>query len=551
MLKSLKIKNLATIESVNIDFNDGFTVVTGETGAGKSVFLSGLKLISGEKASSQLLRYGAKKGLAEAIFDVSKYPNILNHLNQLEIDIEDNEIIIQREINDKGKSRARINGIIVPLSTLNKLAKKLVQLHGQSEQILLKEIRTHLDIIDKYANSDKTLSLYKNQWNDLQKSIKLKHDTEARIKNLAEQKEFLEFQYKELEKANLKENEENDLDKKLQSLESSEEIGKVKQEMETIFEFSDNAILPVFRKVISQLRSLENISDEYKVLAERIQQSTIDITDIYQSFKSIKTENNFNPIFLDNLNSKMATIQRLKRKYRCDFNGLIELRNRRAKELQDLNNIDDDLTDLENEIKNKKNILNKTAQTLSDLRKNAAKQFELEIKKNLESLDMLQAEFQVNIQKTDTMENGIDKIEFLLSPNPGEKPKSLSNAVSGGELSRVMLALKTSLAHKDSIPLLLFDEVDSGISGQVGHKIGKALEKLGKFHQVLTITHLHQVASRAENQLFVDKKVIDGKTHTSIISLKGESRIKEISRMMGGDNSETALAHAKDLLNNK
>lgn len=545
MLKHLSINGFTLIAQAEVPFREGFTAITGETGAGKSVLLKSLRIVCGDKAQSTMVRTGEEKAVVEATFDISNEPQVKKILEELEIDCDD-ELIIRREITASGKSRARVGGTVVNLPDLQRLGEELIQMHGQSEQILLRDTRTHTKMLDDYAGNSELLATYSsewNEWNKIQEQIKA---TEDRAKNLAAQKDFLKFQFDELSKAALKEGEEEALEEKVNSASKQEAETRYLNEIQGMLG-GENGLLDQVQILTSKLRTLATKLPDYEDYLKSLEEVTDPYESVCKDLLRLRPAAAMSAADIDKANARIAAIQKLKRKYRTDVAGLITLTEQRKEELSSLENLDADLEELERQSKKALSALQANALKLTASRQEAAARYDQAVSAILHTLGMEKAVFTTSITSQSLSPNGADKIEFMLAPNPGEGFKSLQKAVSGGELSRVLLAIKSVMAELDQVPLLIFDEVDSGISGEVGNSIGEALRKLGKHHQVLTITHLHQVASRAVNQLAVSKDEIDGRTYTHVEELDREGRIKELSRMLGGE-SETIREHAKQLL---
>ncbi|MBR2210574.1 MAG: DNA repair protein RecN [Fibrobacter sp.] len=547
MLKQLSINGFTLIAKQEVPFHEGFTAITGETGAGKSVLMKALRLICGDRGQTSMVRTGEEKAVIEGTFDLKNLPRVKELLASLEIDSDD-ELIIRREILENGKGRARVNGAIVGLSDLEKIGDLLIQMHGQSEQLLLRDIKTHTQMLDDYAGNAKLLKDYStlwDEWNSIKSEIR---ETESRAKDLAAQKDFLKFQFDELSKASLKPGEEEELEEKVRRGSKGEIEQNYLMEIQGLIG-NDNGLLDQTQSLLSKLKSLSQKVPRY----EEELNAFLEVSDPFQSIcKDLMhrtPEKSLSEAELDKANGRIAEIQKLKRKYHTDVPGLLELVERRKQELSCIENLDSDLDELNKKLKICNEKLEKAACELSDKRKVAASTFDKAVESNLQSLGMPKAVFKTKIEEQPLAPNGKDRIEFQLAPNPGEGQKSLQKAVSGGELSRVLLSIKTVMAELDAVPLLIFDEVDSGISGEVGNRIGEALRNLGKHHQVLTITHLHQVASRANHQLSVSKAETDGRTFTSVRDLDFEGRIDELVRMLG-ENSDITREHARQLLEN-
>jgi len=547
MLKHLSINDFTLISQAEIPFRKGFTAITGETGAGKSVLMRALRMVCGDKAQASMVRTGEEKAVIEATFDISNEPQVKQVLESLEIE-NDDELVIRREILDSGKGRTRINGSIVNMADLQAVGEKIIQMHGQSEQLLLRDTRTHTQMLDDYAGNSGIIAEYSEAYHAWNSTLALIDKTEDRAKDLAQQKDFLKFQYDELSKAALREGEEEELEDKVNIASKGETERNCIREIQELLS-GDNGLLDQVQMLESRMRSLAGKLPHYEDTLNALNEVSDPFESVCKDLLRISPARTLSPAEIDRANSRIAQIQKLKRKYRTDVQGLIALAEQRKGELESIENLDADLEELTRKAEAHRQKMQKAASALTETRTEAAKKFESAVESILHTLGMPKATFKVSLEKQDFAPNGSDKIEFLLAPNPGEGVKSLQKAVSGGELSRVLLAIKSVMAELDRVPLLIFDEVDSGISGEVGNSIGDALKKLGKHHQVLTITHLHQVASRADNQLAVSKSEIEGRTCTSVSELDGEGRIDELVRMLGGE-SATVREHAKQLLEN-
>ena len=545
MLKHLSISGFTLIAQAEVPFREGFTAITGETGAGKSVLMKALHIVCGDKAQASMVRTGEEKAVVEASFDISKEPQLKALLDELEIDSDD-ELIIRREIQESGKSRARVNGAMVTLPDLQRLGEELIQMHGQSEQLLLRDTRTHTKMLDDYAGNGELLTTYASEWAEWNKIQDTIRATEERAKNLAAQKDFLRFQFDELSKAALKEGEEEALEEKVNSASKQETERRILNDIQGMLG-GDNGLLDQVQILTSKMRSLAAKLPDYEEYLKQLEEVTDPYESICKDLLRLNPSAAMSAADIDRANARIAQIQKLKRKYRTDVAGLIALTEQRKEELSSLENLDADLEELSRQSAKALYNLEATAKILGQSRREAAARYDKAVTDILRTLGMEKAVFETSITEQALSPNGADKIEFTLAPNPGEGFKSLQKAVSGGELSRVLLAIKSVMAELDQVPLLIFDEVDSGISGEIGNSIGTALKNLGKHHQVLTITHLHQVASRAQNQLAVCKEEIDGRTYTHVTELDREGRINELSRMLGG-TSDTIREHARQLL---
>ena len=545
MLKQLSIDSFALISHADVPFHEGFTAITGETGAGKSVLLKALRMVCGDKAQASMVRTGEEKAVIEGIFDISNEPKVKQILDDMGIDSDD-ELVIRREILENGKGRTRVGGSVVNLADLQNLGEHLIQMHGQSEQILLRDTRTHTQMLDDYAGNGSLLAEYAASWNAWNSVLDKIEGTKSKATELAAQKDFLKFQFDELSKANLREGEEEELEDKVNIASKGETERHCLDEIQALLG-GDNGLLDQMQLLQAKVRTLASRIPHY----EETQNALAEVSDPFESICKdllrLSPAKSLSPAEIDRANARIALIQKLKRKYRTDVAGLIALTEQRKQELESLENLDADIEELSRQMEKHRAAMELAAKRLTEKRTEAALRFDTAVQGMLRTLGMPKAIFKTSVEKANYSANGADKIEFTLAPNPGEGAKSLQKAVSGGELSRVLLAIKSVMAELDKVPLLIFDEVDSGISGEVGNSIGEALKNLGKHHQVLTITHLHQVASRAKNQLSVSKQVVDDRTYTSVKELDNDGRIEELVRMLG-DNSATVREHAKQLL---
>ena len=547
MLKQLSIDSFALISHAEVPFHGGFTAITGETGAGKSVLMKALRMVCGDKAQASMVRTGEEKAVIEGIFDISNEPKVKKIVEDMGIDCDD-ELVIRREILENGKGRTRVGGSVVNLADLQNLGEHLIQMHGQSEQILLRDTRTHTQMLDDYAGNGGLLAEYTASWNAWNSILDKIEGTKNKATELAAQKDFLKFQFDELSKANLREGEEEELEDKVSIASKGETERHCLDEIQALLG-GDNGLLDQVQILQAKVRTLASRIPHYEDTLNALAEVSDPFESICKDLLRLSPAKSLSPAEIDRANARIATIQKLKRKYRTDVAGLIALTEQRKQELESLENLDADIEELSRQMEKHRAAMELAAKRLTEKRTEAALRFDTAVQGMLRTLGMPKAIFKTCVEKANYSANGADKIEFTLAPNPGEGAKSLQKAVSGGELSRVLLAIKTVMAELDAVPLLIFDEVDSGISGEVGNNIGEALRNLGKHHQVLTITHLHQVASRAQNQLSVSKAESDGRTFTSVAELDNEGRVDELARMLGG-NTETIREHARQLLEN-
>jgi DNA repair protein RecN (Recombination protein N) len=547
MLKHISIKNLALIANAEISFSNGFWAITGETGAGKSVFLSALKLLCGAKAVAGQVRNGEEKATLTGSFEIENLTDAKEFLKSREIDFEDDELEIQREIFSNGKSKARINGVIASQSDLQELGEMLVQLHGQSEQTLLRDVRAQQKLIDAYCGNDDLLQKCRElfeEWSAVNKKIE---ECRQNAESVAQQREFLEFQLNELKNANLRANEEEECERIVQESAGGEFKRKMSNECLELL-IGETGISKLLGELVSRLQKLESkCGDAPK--SEPAADAEDYFNNLVLELKKLGKEEVYSAEQIEKANARIALIQKLKRKYKADLNSLIELRERRKRELESLENSDSDIEELQKKANKLRLELEKTSAELSKKRRAGAKKLDSEVENTLHALSMPTAVFSTRWTSLENLAaSGAEQGEFWIAPNKGEGEKPLRQSASGGELSRVLLSFKRVIAERDKVPILVFDEVDSGISGEVAHKVGECLQELGKYHQVLTITHLHQVAALADGQFCVRKIEDKKRTYTTVEPLGKEERISEIARMLGDNKSPTVLAHAVELL---
>jgi DNA repair protein RecN (Recombination protein N) len=558
MLRELKIRNLAIIESADLSWQSGFTALTGETGAGKSILLNALKIILGAKVKPDLIRQGADKLKVEAIFDVPPSKELRAALERLEIDPEGDELILERELGASGKNRCRVNGSVVNASALEEIGAHLVDLHGQHHQQSLLNPETHLAFLDGYAGlSDEAATYYRcyRDWKETGDRLKAAEEEAARLR---EQGEFLRFQLKELDKAPLAPGEEDKIESELKMLSGLEKISEGLQGSLSLLEGEEGDLLGTLARLEKELHQLGKFlaPNPFDVHLQSLDGARSSLSDLRQALRSFRLPQSADAGRLDDLNSKLALIQRLKSKYHADLDGLIALREKRRGELDRFDNSDADIKDLRDRLSETFAKAAALAKVLSGKRAKAGRDFDAAVNKHLQGLGMEGASFSTRIEgvtpeagnPVSLSSAGCDRVEFFLAANPGEPAKALRQIASGGEISRIMLAIKSVLAETDPRPLLVFDELDTGIGGVTANRVGQSLKELAKHHQLLVITHLHQVAAQAEHQCKVVKELEGGRTVTRVNALSSKERVQELARMMGDESSSATLKHARELL---
>jgi len=564
MLEYLRIRNFALIEDLKINFGKGFNVLTGETGAGKSIIIGAIGAILGEKVEQDAVRAGSEKSIIEAFFNIKDNFEAQKILKDSGIDfIEDEPIIIRREIFSEGRNRNYINSTPVPLSKLKELGNFLIDIHGQHEHQVLLKVNTHIQFLDKFGKLDKEREEFENEF---KKYLGLKNKLEKLLMNEKEKNrmmEFLKYAIDEIDKANLKIGEDIELEKEFLILSNQEKIFEAIQKS---YEFLyDNDVSASFNieNSINALAEVEKFDSNIVNIKQKLEEAYYQIEDVIGLIRNYKTGFEFSPERLNEIIERMELIKRLKKKY---GDTIEEILNYRDKAVEDLNLIEQSEEEIEKtklEIENIKVKLGNLALNLSGRRKVVAKLLEEKIENQLQELEMANTKFKVDInyiedeqgiiefegRKLKVKEDGIDNVEFLISPNLGEELKPLRKIASGGEMSRIMLALKTILGEVDNIDTLIFDEIDVGIGGKTSDKVGRKLKSLGKFKQVISVTHQAQIARFADKHFVVSKRVSGNRTLTEVREVLGNDKVYEIARMLAGANiTDTTLKHAKELL---
>lgn len=549
MLKHLFIQNYAIIEMLDLDFQSGFTVLTGETGAGKSIILGALGLIMGRRADTKVLYIPDKNCIVEATFDQIPVP-LLALLKEQEI-IIDQELIIRREILISGKSRAFVNDSLVNLNTLNEIGSNLIEMHQQFDILDMFQTKHQMHIIDVMAENYPTINQYNHileNYNGInQKLNKLKS---SRSKSLQEM-DFIRFQLEELEKLNLQAGEQETLEKESAFLSNAEEIKKVTYEVNQILENQDQSIVNVLRQLNQKFSSLTKIDSTFENLYERIDVTIEELKDISTSCEDISENLDFNPKRLEEIDERLSHIYRLQKKHEVlSVDELLEKQNQLNQQFVSVESMDEVIQNLESELKLVSDELTQIANKIYQNRLAVTTEFENKVQKGLANLGMEHSKIQVQITHTDSIqENGFDLLEFYFAPNKGSQYLPLKDIASGGETSRLSLVIKSMIADQLNVPTLIFDEIDLGVSGEIAGKMGRILKSLSRQLQLISISHSAQIAALADHHYFIYKQEHDHRVATNIKILDGPQRILEIAKMLSGDNpSEVAMATAKELL---
>ena len=550
MLRELLIENLAIIEKLNLEFGDGLITLTGETGAGKSIILSGINLLLGEKASVDMLRSGENMLVAQGVFEINEEQK--TELEKLDIDTEDNEVIIRRTLDAKGKEKSFVNGARVPRSKLKEVMKTLVDIVGQHSHQMLLNRENHIKLLDKFIEEEA-----KNVRIKLEESLEKFNNVDVKIKEIekekketADKKEFYEFQLDEIEKANLKKDEDIELEAEYKKLFNA---GKIKEKLSMSGFYLKNDEVNALSVIYSCKKNIESIVDcgkEFEDIYEQLERIYYDLEDCASTIEQIESDIEIDENRLDAVVERLNIIEKLKNKYGSSIDEVLEYGKTISQKLRTL---EDNNFEVENLLKEKEKFREdywKYAKELRDIRKRFMKKIEENLGKELDFLNMKDAKLDIKLEEKDIMtKNGSDAIEFFIATNIGQPSKPLQKIASGGEVSRIMLALKVIFSHVDNIPILIFDEIDTGVGGETVRKIADKLKEIGRNAQVICITHSPAIASKANEQYYIKKTSKDGETFTSVKKLSYEERISEIARMLAGENvSEAVIEHAKELL---
>lgn len=553
MLSHLQIKNFALIDDLSIELGDGFNVLTGETGAGKSIIIDAITAILGERISSEMIRTGADKAVVEAAFDLSGNERAHSKAAELGFDMEDGMLLISREISSTGKSQCRINGRLSTISMLKELTSGLIDVHGQHEHQWLLDAQKHLDILDQWCGPEavelrsKTAELYSNLRKLKDELEQLKRDERERARLL----DLYEFQRNEIEAAKLSAGEDEELMAERSRLANAEKLHELASEIYSVLSGSglESGASDLLSSALSQVQSMAALDESLSSVVQDIETALYAAEQAQTAIRAYRDDIEFNPEKLEAVEERLDLIRTLKRKYGDTIEEINAYGAEVAGKVAGLANSEERAAELTEQIEKVEDELLGVARRLSDLRKVRASEFAKAVEAELADLAMSSTRFDVSFTECEPGSRGIDAVEFVISPNPGEPLKPLAKIASGGETSRVMLALKTVAAGADKVPTLIFDEIDTGIGGRTAQILGQKLAVVAQMAQVMCVTHLPQIASRANHHYSVEKSVKGDRTLVSIRLLKNDDRVDEIARMLGGtEDSQTAAQHAREML---
>ena len=552
MLKQLYIKNFTLIDELDITFHSGFSVITGETGAGKSIILGALHLLLGARADSKQIKNGSSKCVVEAHFDLSHY-GLETFFDEFGIDYDAKDCIIRREVNDNGKSRAFVNDTPVALTTMRELGEQLIDIHSQHQNLLLQKEDFQLNVVDIIADNAQLRQSYLQAYNEYHKATKRFNDFQEASQKSKENEEFLRFQFSELDKAKLVAGEDEELEQQSRTLSHVEDIKSALYDASSALSSEDGGCVEKTKNASSRLHDITEVFPEIKDVDERLSSAYIELKDIAQEIERKLEDVDFDPRQLDEINSRLDLIYALEQKFHASsVDELINEYKRLQDELASIDGGDEQLEQLQQEMQEKYDVAMKLARKLSDARKKAAQKVEEGLKQRLVPLGIPNVKFKIEFKERDCSPSGIDKVSFLFSANNSTALQPVSQVASGGEISRVMLSLKAMISGAVKLPTIIFDEIDTGVSGRVAEKMAQIMKEMGDNHrQVLSITHLPQIAAIGATHYKVSKEETAQGTISHMQMLTEQERIEEIAQMLSGsDISEAAIANAKTLLKN-
>jgi DNA repair protein RecN (Recombination protein N) len=548
VLSLLRIKNLALVEELEWQMGPGFIAVTGETGAGKSIIIGALQLLLGERADKSLIRTGADLCTVEAVFSGSDLQRLNPQLVEAGIEPCENDLIIKRSFSATGGTRQFINGSLTTLSILKKLGDDLVDLHGPHDHQSLLSPETQLRLIDSFARAEDQLEEYRKHYRQLQALVS-EHAALNTAETAREQElDLLRHQISEIKSANLVADEEEDIEKRYKLASNSKRLIELAGAIANKLSEADDSVLSQLAETQRLLRELEKTDSSIAQLSSAHAASVVELSEIARALSAYAEKLDLDPQQLASLEQRVSLFETLKRKYGGSIAEVVAFGERAAERMRKIEGRDVELERLAKEIENVRMQMNRVGDALRKLRRKAAPKLSENIRRNLRDLGFRQSEFEAKLSVLDEPRpSGFDAVELLFSPNPGEPLKPLRAIASSGEISRLMLAIKSALAAHDAIPLLVFDEIDTNVGGEIAHAVGAKMQTLGRDHQVICITHLPQVAATASSHFVVTKDVTRGRTFSSLREVTGKGRQEEIARMLGG-KSESALKLAASLL---
>ena len=551
MLRHLTISNIALIDKLSLDFEEGFSALTGETGAGKSILIEAVGLALGERAYRESIRTGAQKGSVEALFTVQEGTPAAEYLLEHEL-YDGEEVVLYRELYMSGKSVCRINGTLVSAAELKTVGDLLVDMHGQHAHQSLLNDKTHLGLLDAFAESDRDGLMTRMQQERRQAldARSAREKLQSSLKERARRLDVIAYELKEIDSAQLQPGEEEQLETRKKQLQN---FAAIEENLQAAYDalYEEQGALNQISEAKRCLSALGEYGEEYQAAAQQTEEAYYSLEDVAYSLRDALNGLSFDPNALDEIESRLYQIEQLKRKYGANIEEILEYGETLRAEQAELLGGEDRLTELEQAEQAAISAFTADARLLSERRKAGAQRLKQAIEANLKDMGMPFASFSAGfspLSPEDLSENGVDEMSFLFSANKGEPEKPLVRVASGGEISRVMLAFKAALSHADAIDTLIFDEIDTGISGLIANSVAKKMQELSRAHQLLCVTHLAQIAARADRQYYIYKETLGESTRSAVKPLSEEERPAELARIMGSVNDPLAIQHARNLL---
>lgn len=551
MLKRLSISNYALIDQLEIDFEQGLTIITGETGAGKSIILGALSLILGERADSTSIRDKERKTVVEATFSIEDY-NLEVFFRDNDLDYFDDELIVRREINPNGRSRAFVNDGVVALSTLKELMTRLVDIHSQHSNMLLSRPAFQLSILDNIAGDDEELNDYRGLYNEYKATEHQLQELRDNYDRNRSEEDYLRFQLGQLQETNLRHDEDEELEQQQRRLANATSLKEDLWKVINTLNSEDNSVLDQLQEVRNTLATAEQNLDEIAGMSERVSNALIDLKDIAQSVGTIEESLNSDPAALQQVEERLNTIYSLERKHNAKtVNELLKLQEVYEQRLAAIDSSEERITQIQEMLESQRSAAMQLAHTISDRRNKAAGEFAATLQPLAQNLGMKNLQFHIDFKPVALNANGCDSVEFLFAFNKNQELMPVKDTASGGEISRLMLCIKSVIARSMNLPTIIFDEVDTGVSGEIAHKIGDMMGEISHKIQVIAITHLPQVAAHGDSHLRVFKTDTATQTVTSVQRLSDEEHVTEIARMLSGSElNQAAIDNARALINN-
>ena len=549
MLVELAVEQIAIIERLNLRFEPGLNVLTGETGAGKSILIDALSLALGERAEAEMLRAGAERAQVTAVFDVSASPRLLARMQELGVVPEEGLLYLTRELFAGGRSQARINGRPVPVATLKAVGDLLVDLHGQHQHQSLFHTSEQMRFLDEWCGEE-VLRLKAELGECVREVRTLQRELSTLQADARERAHLLDlytFQKQEIEQAHLTPGEEEELLAEERRLAHAEKLFASAETAYELLTAGEPAAVDLLAQAVRTLEEILPIDADLQPLVENLQNALYAVQDAAADLRAYRDRVEFNPDRLNEVQDRLHLIRTLKRKYGDTVEAVLDYLREVTEKMERLQGGEERAEELMTALRQAEQKAQNLAQELSRLRREGARRFEQAVAQELSELAMPRARFEVKLTPKPLDSDGVDAVEFLIAPNAGEPPRPLSKIASGGELSRVMLAIKSVLAGVEDVPTLVFDEIDIGIGGRTAGVVGQKLQSLSQQRQILCITHLPQIASRARAHLLIEKREAEGRTVTAVTPVEGEARVREIARMLG-DTGDSALRHAREML---